>query len=213
MRKHWKRDPAFWVVMATFAFFLAIAVAVFKAPQKTFSRVSQGVLLFNKEETNEPPSISFPKISRFTIDARNPKLWVYFNLFRSRVVRPKFVSSVDWDLAFKRYHVIANGGVANLAATGGILDLGSALFSRVSSVPAGEFTLNTSTPNGSDWENMAIRHWYSYDYASHILTPMSHVYLVRTPENRTFAFRILDYYCLGGESGCITFEYFPIARE
>lgn len=198
MQRHWSKDPAFWVVAVCFTLFVGTALAVFLSP-KHFLQVR------NKVATKDVGVHS----RHVTLDARSAKRWVYYNLSEERIVHPRFVSSVDWDLAFKRYHVIANGGVTNIAAHGALADLGSVPFSGNLRVSSAKFAENTLASNGTDPENPAIRHWYNYDYASHILSPMPHVYLIRTPAGRYFALRILNYYCQHGESGCMTFEYVP----
>lgn len=208
------------MVLVSFAVFLATAVAVFFS-SGTFSKIRRQSVLkmgtvpqqrLSPEKGLSPFSKEAParSASRVTINARSTAKWIHFNLSQDRIVHPQYVSSENWDLAFKRYHVIANGGSTNLAAAGAILDLGGADFNHLPSIPAQGFIQNTRTPNGLDSENLAIRHWYNYDYASHILTPLSHVYLVRTPENRCFALRILDYYCRNGASGCLSFEYYRV---
>jgi len=201
------QDPAFWVVIASFVLFLAIAFAVFRYSKNG----SHWALRATHPKETATPSISPPlRTMRFTINARSTSRWIYFNLTQEKIVHPRFVSSLNWDLAFRRYHLIANGGVSNLAAQGGILDLGPVGFRQVSAIPKTPFHLNTRAPNGRDPENLAIRHWYNYDYASHILTPTPRTYLIRTPDSHYFALRILNYYCPQGESGCLTFEYYKI---
>lgn len=149
---------------------------------------------------------SIAKNRRIRIDARNYKQWIYFN-FEQGIVHPRYVSSMNWDLAFKRYHIIANGGSANLVARGGIADLGNVNPEKVEKPSSARYVLDTKTQNGLDSENAAIRHWYNYDYASHVLSPRPHLYAVRTPDNRLYLFRILDYYCPNSEAGCLMFEY------
>lgn len=146
---------------------------------------------------------------KIIIDARNYKKWVYYN-FTHGIVHPHYVSSLNWDLAFKRYHIIANGGSINLAGQGGILDLGNVNPEKIAQAPLTGYVLDSKTQNGLDSENVAIRHWYNYDYASHVLTPNTHLYVVRTPDNRYYLFRILDYYCRNLQSGCLTLEYRPL---
>jgi len=199
--RHWSKDPGFWVVVISFVLFLSVAAAIVFS-KKNFHLSQQGAFLDSDESTPK----SLPHAIQFSIDARNPKKWIYFNLSEKRIVHPRFVSSTNWDLAFKRYHVIANGGAANLAADGGIRDLGAIDLTHLPKVPQDQYVKDTRTQDGRGIENAAIRHWYLYDYASHILTPMSHVYGVRTPGGRYFAFRILNYYCSNGQSGCVTLE-------
>ncbi len=142
------------------------------------------------------------------IDARSIKPWVHYSLAEGKIVHPQYVSSLDWDLAFRRYHIIANGGAINLAAKGGIRDLGPVKWGAVHAVPSSGYLFDTRTPSGTEVENLAIRHWYNYDYTTHILTPMNHVYVIQSPkQDHYYLMRILNYYCPKGESGCLSFEY------
>ena len=204
----WFRDPAFWVVFISFIVFTATAASIVWNLEVSYPKNRQLQIVQNnaRAQASLIPSLEAKK---FTVDARSFSKWVYFSLSKGKIVHPLYVSSMNWDLAFKRYHMIANGGAANIASRGGILDLGNVPFQQVKESPKKGYLLDTLPPGGSkqDLENRAIYHWYLYDYSTHVLTPAGHVYIVRTPDYHYYKIKILNYYCKNMQAGCITFEY------
>ncbi|HEV8617085.1 MAG TPA: HmuY family protein [Methylomirabilota bacterium] len=137
----------------------------------------------------------------YTVDASRPDAWRYFSFRLGGVVEgagPK-----DWDLAFRRYVIIANGG-PKFPGEGGIVDLGAVEFEGVHQVPASGYQGNES---GEDPRNPAIAGWYRYGFFSHVLSPRPHVWAVRTADGRYAKIALVSYYCAGGEPGCVTFRY------
>lgn len=137
----------------------------------------------------------------YTVDATSGSDWRYFDFSRGSVVdRP---GPLDWDLAFRRFHVIANGG-PRFAGAGGIHDLGAVPFDSVTTVPR---TGYEPTVAGSDTTNPAIAKWYDYGFTSHLLSPKPHVYAIRTADGRYAKLELLGYYCPGARPGCVAFRY------
>ncbi|HXH82475.1 MAG TPA: HmuY family protein, partial [Candidatus Tectomicrobia bacterium] len=58
----------------------------------------------------------------YTVDATSTEQWRYFSFRLGAVVDAP--GPRDWDLAFRRYQIIANGG-SRFAGQGGIVDLGA----------------------------------------------------------------------------------------
>jgi hypothetical protein len=138
---------------------------------------------------------------RYTVDATSPDVWRYFSFRLGTVIdnpEPR-----DWDLAFRRFHILANGG-PGFGGRGGIRDLGPVGFDAVTTVPAAGYEPNSG---GGEPTNAAIARWYGYGYFSHRLTPKPHVWAVRTSDGRHAKLEILSYYCTGGRPGCLTFRY------
>jgi hypothetical protein len=136
-----------------------------------------------------------------TIDATDSRRWQFFSFAqRSVVANP---GPRDWDLAFRRFQVIANGG-AGFAGDGGVLDLGEVAFDDVTVVPEDGYVATTAR---SDSANAAIGRWYRYSFTSHLLTPQRRVYAVRTADGRYAKLEFAGYYCPGAEPGCVTFRY------
>lgn len=138
---------------------------------------------------------------RVTIEASDPDRWVYFDFSRGSVVvepRPE-----GWDLAFRRFNVMVNGG-PGFPGRGGARALAVDGLDSVSRVPASGYVV-VGAPGDS--VNPALERWYDYGFTSHLLTPRPHVYAVRTARGTYAALRFLSYYCPGARAGCVTFEY------
>jgi hypothetical protein len=136
-----------------------------------------------------------------TVDATASDRWTHFSFQAGAVVENP--GPTDWDLAFRRFQVIANGG-AGFFGEGGILDLGEVPFDEVRSVPGAGYV---PTLARGDSVNAAIREWYDYSFLSHLLTPRPRVYAIRTADGRKAKLELLGYYCPGAQPGCVTFRY------
>jgi hypothetical protein len=147
----------------------------------------------------------------YTIDARASERWTFFDFSRGSVVEVPHQFGMDWDLAFQRHKILANGGATNPKGQGAILNLGEVAFDEVLEVPAEgyiEDTIASITPEALITENLAIKAWYHYNFLTHLLRPKPNVYAVRTADGRYAKMRIVSYYCDGGQaSGCFTIEY------
>ncbi|PYO81322.1 MAG: hypothetical protein DMD65_12815 [Gemmatimonadetes bacterium] len=128
----------------------------------------------------------------YTLDASATEQWRYFDFARNSAV-----DSGPWDLAFRRFHVIA-------AAGGGIVDLGVVPFDSVRELPVGGYLPNSPGP---DTTNPGVGKWYDYSMLSHLLTSRHHVYGVRTATGRYAKLELLAYYCREAGTACITFRY------
>jgi hypothetical protein len=147
----------------------------------------------------------------FTLDARSLDRWTYFDFSRGSVVEVPQQLSLEWDLAFERHKVLANGGATNPKGKGAILNLGDVDFGSLAEAPAEgyvEDTIAAIQPDRLETENVAIKGWYRYNFLTHLLRPHPHVYAIRTADGHFAKLRILSYYCnRGSSSGCFTFEY------
>lgn len=152
----------------------------------------------------------------YTVDAASPDRWSYFSFRLGSVIQQRVLADdqqrvladdesrpLDWDLAFKRYQVIANGG-PGYPGNGAIRDLGAVSFDTVRVLPEAGYEQNVSRP---DPANSAIARWYTYGFFSHVLTPKPHVWAVRTADGRYAKIEIVNYYCPGARPGCFTFRY------
>lgn len=142
------------------------------------------------------PSDTSPEslvLDTVTIDARDPSAWRFFDFSTARVMQPP--DTAGWDLAVRRFNVIAAG-----AAT----DLGPIPFDSVLNSPPDGYV---ATELRRDTSNAALRRWYRYGFLSHLLRPKRHTYIVRTADRRFAKLEFLSYYCRGGTPGCLTFRY------
>lgn len=147
----------------------------------------------------------------YTLDARAPERWTFVDFSRGAAVEVPHQFSVDWDLAFQRHKILANGGATNPKGRGAILNLGEVAFEEVHEAPAEgyvEDTIAAITPDSISTENLAVKAWYHYNFFTHILRPKPNVYVIRTADGKYAKLRIVSYYCDGGQaSGCFTIEY------
>lgn len=136
----------------------------------------------------------------YTVDA-SAERWLFFDFSSGSTVESP--GPRDWDLAFRRFNVIANGG-PGFAGEGGAIDLGEVDFESVGELPADGYLENAP---GRDSTNAALRRWYNYGFSSHLLTPKPRVYALRTADRRFAKLEFLSYYCPGALPGCVTFRY------
>lgn len=137
----------------------------------------------------------------YTLDASDTERWRFFDFSRGSVVESP--GPTGWDLAFRRFHVVANGG-DGFAGRGGIRDLGAVPFDSVATVPA---TGYVESEVGTDTTNAATGEWYDYSFTSHLLRPRPRTYGVRTADGRYAKIRMVSYYCPGATPGCPSFRY------
>jgi len=135
-----------------------------------------------------------------TVDASDPDIWHFFDFSQGSVLDAPGV--VEWDLAFRRFQIIVNGG-RNLAGQGGVVSLGELAFEGVSDVPENGYVVAEK----NDSVNAALEDWYDYSMTSHVLQPKQTVYAIRTADGRYAKMEILGYYCVGALPGCTTFRY------
>lgn len=136
-----------------------------------------------------------------TVDATVPEQWVPFSFRDGSVIHDP--GPLEWDLAFRRFGIIVNGG-DGFAGHGGIIDLGEVPFDSVRILPEEGYV---QTQARGDSVNAAIERWYSYSIFSHLLHPLPKVYAIRTADRRYAKMRILGYYCAGATPGCVTVQY------
>jgi hypothetical protein len=135
----------------------------------------------------------------YTLDASATDRWRTFDFARNAVVEPSGGEAEgQWDIAFRRFHLIAERGA-------GILDLGPVPFDSVRELPAAGYRGNTVT--GEDTTNPGVGKWYQYSMLTHLLTSKHHVYGVRTASGHYAKLELLAYYCADAGTACITFRY------
>ena len=151
----------------------------------------------------EPEEVEEARVGpvTFTVDSSDPERWIFFDFSRGAVVEAP--GPLGWDLAIRRFEIIANGG-EGFQGVGGAADLGAVAFDSVRSAPAEGWAV---TQARRDSVNEALSGWYDYGFASHLLTPKPRVYAVRTADGRYAKLEILSYYCPGALPGCLTFRY------
>lgn len=125
------------------------------------------------------------------------------------------VTGDDWDIAFRGTSIIVNGGEATTedepartAAAAAYVTTGT--LAAISEVDVTAFVQDNATtglaiPTGSG------NGWYSYDYTTHLITPIAgKVIVVKTHDNHYAKFEITSYYLDGdttSEGQYYTFNY------
>ena len=129
----------------------------------------------------------------YTVDATDNGEWQRFDFDVNSLVN----TGLGWDVGFHRNHVIAGPGAA-------IVNLGPVPFDSVAEAPVDGYRAN----GPGKWDsNPAIGKWYDYSLISHLLTTRKHIYVVRTADGHYAKFELLNYYCMGVGTACVTFRY------
>jgi hypothetical protein len=129
---------------------------------------------------------------RATIEASAENRWRFFSLRTGSIVDNP--GHLDWDLAFRRFHIATNGGP-------GFAGQGSAGIEGQRGQPVAlRQTSADSTTSG-------FGKWYDYGFSSHLLSPKPLTYEVHAADGTPYRLRILSYYCPGAAPGCITVAY------
>ncbi|MBI2913134.1 MAG: HmuY family protein [Chloroflexi bacterium] len=145
-----------------------------------------------------------PDLRQYTVDARDRREWAYFDFSAGTYVATTR-ESPDWDLAFRRTSILANGGETNPAGLAGAVDLGEIPLDQA--VPPADGYLADTTDDERELQNPALRKWYNYNWTTHIITSKGHTYALRTATGDVVLLTFLSYYCDDGSPGCITFQY------
>lgn len=128
----------------------------------------------------------------YTLDASDGDRWHTFDFARNALV-----TGGTWDVAFRRFRVIAGPGA-------GVADLGAVPFDSVRELPDTGYRANLAGP---DTVNPGVGKWYEYSMLTHLLTSKGHVYAVRTAAGRYAKVTLLAYYCRDVGTACVTFRY------
>src|SRR5438132_11198310 len=113
-----------------------------------------------------PPSRALVGPVLYTVDATDLEQWRYFSYHIGSVIENP--GAKDWDLAFRRYQIIANGG-REFVGGAGIVDLGEVAFADVKTVPDAGYL---ATEGVTDPRNSAIANWYSYGLCLPLIRPI-----------------------------------------
>ncbi len=191
----WRRPPRAAIAIIAL---LLVAAVVFVA-----SSLRRSVpLTFYPVSSLNPQEVGDQLVgpSTLTVDGRGDEL-TFFDFSSGSVVESP--GPLGWDLAFRRFTILANGGI-DFAGQGGILDLGMISLDSLTSVPTTGYAVNTP---GREVSNAATTQWYEYSWTSHVLSPKPNVFAVRTADGRYAVFQILSYYCPAAQAGCTTIRY------
>lgn len=139
----------------------------------------------------------------YTLDARNPERWVFFDFSRGSTVSGP--GDLEWDLAVRRHLIVVNGGKA-FPGRAGALDLGDVALDSLRVVPVQAY-IGTERSLSHRPSHPVLEPWYRYNALTHLLLPRPTTFAIRTADGKYAALRILSYYCPGPLPGCLTFRY------
>ncbi|PJZ69331.1 hypothetical protein CH373_13695 [Leptospira perolatii] len=144
------------------------------------------------------------------VNAASQSDWVYVSLDAGGL---KTSNSGDWDLRFKRFWIGTNSGTGG-PKNGGSCDSGSTNWNQTFSGSECTVQVDSSQSqqgqSGTLTENVSpsMADWYSYNGSTHILTPTSNVYIIRSSDGADlFSLQMRDYYSEAGTSGYPTFRW------
>jgi hypothetical protein len=110
-----------------------------------------------------------------SIDATSETEWAYYSFALAAVV----TEQDDWDIAFRRSFIKANGGVSG--ARGVIVAHIDQALSDVSQAPNDGYRYDSTNDDGEVvYAFEADGNWYDYDISTHVLTPKVRTYIVGT---------------------------------
>lgn len=164
----------------------------------------------------EPAPTTIPEkpeeIIRHTLDAASTEEWVLFDFAVGETVVGD-LSSLEWDIAFRRTKLLTNSGVTNPEGRGGALDLGEVPLEEAEAPAAATFIVDSfGGEDGDEAENAAAGRWYKYSFITHIVSVKPDTYLFRTGDEQDALVQFDSYYCEDEEPGCITFRYKLVPR-
>ena len=142
---------------------------------------------------------------RVTLDARDGERWVRVELASGRISGDG--SGPDWDLAARRFHVVANGGEP-LPGDARVAPAGDRPMGALRAPPDTGWA--ATVEDGGELRHPVLEDWYRYDFFSHLLLARPRTYVLRGSNGRDWAVRFLSYYCPGMEAGCVTLVYAPL---
>jgi hypothetical protein len=141
------------------------------------------------------------------LDATDHEEWIRYDFERQGVVD----EDLPWDLSFRRYLVVLNGGVSG---DGGVeaAVIPNVRFDDLDGVPEGTtWATDTADSNDDGVDETVLAGWYDYDSSTHVLTANGSVYLVRTAEDAVVKFEMLNYYDDSGTPGHVRFHWAQLA--
>lgn len=156
-------------------------------------------------ELEAPEPQSEPEVSD-RIDASDPVEWVYRDLDAAVTVT---ADDPTWDLGFRRFEVITNGGVSGDGPVEAAVIEG-ADFDGLTTAPTDGWQVDTDD-DGDGTAELVFVDWYVYDYTTHLLSPAERFYVVHTTEDTYLKLRFDEYYDDAGTPAQLALSLEPIA--
>ncbi|MEC8025627.1 MAG: HmuY family protein, partial [Myxococcota bacterium] len=166
--------------------FFIVAMLSLLGCEETIDGVTGSTEVDSSTVQNEDGSYSV------TVDATSKTEWTYYSFKLPGVV----AEGDDWDLAFQRSFIKANGGASGDGPV--IVTHIDENFAEVTKAPDEGYRYASTDEDGEPvYAFDADGNWYDYDISTHILTPKNRTYVVRTATG-FYKMAVLDYY--GGDA-------------
>lgn len=143
-----------------------------------------------------------------TIDATSETDWVYLTLADGKQVVPEDPDDdTGWDLAFLRFHIKLNGGVSGPAGlTAAVLE--DTVFDDLDVAPNDGYEADEADGDDDDEDpEYVLRDWYAYNVMTHVLTPQTVLYVIKTADGQHYKVSVDGYYDDAGSSGHLSFRW------
>ena len=151
-------------------------------------------------------------------DAQSSEAWVYFDLDTSTAVENPDAANRVWDLAFRRFASMTNGGDSGSGDAAGTRVVGED-YTALAQAPDGPWILDRTVPGQVDPRMAAVDstlsstddNWYSYNPSTHVLSARSDIfYVLRTTAGNYFKIQMTGYYDAAGSPGFVKFNWAPV---
>ncbi len=156
------------------------------------------------------------------VDATSHTEWAYLDLDTGHAIETDDpASSREWDIAFKRFYVITNGGISGTAGVAAARITPMA-FEDLREAPMTGWILDgedteldddTGTDSAFNGGPESQNDWYAYTPGTHNLSPKPDlVFVVKTGEGNFIKLAFLAYYDGAGTPAYVQLVWTPIAR-
>lgn len=172
------------------------------------------ILACDKEDTSTPINSQTTEIN-----STNANTWKYFSFEKNDTVTiADPANSLEWDLAFQRYRIRTNSGLAGNGAGGAAnsYSKGQAGFDELRTVPdTSTFAVDTSVDIAVQMGfatyiiNPVLYTWFTLEFAAQgtQIVPSDYVYIVRTATGKYAKVWFKSYYSATNTAGFINFQY------
>lgn len=143
------------------------------------------------------------------VDSTSATEWIYGDFETGAEIE----ATGPWDLRFQRFHISTNGGISG---TGGVevAPVPGLAFAQVTSAPASGWISDAVDGDDANMDpDYAFEQgdgWYDYNPMTHVLTPKSLVWVVKTNGGSTIKLEITKYYDDAGTAGWFAFHWGPV---
>jgi hypothetical protein len=167
-----------------------------------------------KDETNTPI-----ESQSFEVNSTNSTAWKYFSFSRNDTITVADpANSVEWDLAFQRYRIRTNSGLAGngLGGAANSYSRGQAGFDALHTVSdTSTFKTDVSIDIAVQMGyatyivNPVLYTWFSLEFATQgtQIVPSDYIYIVKTGTGKYAKVWFKSYYSATNASGYVNFQY------